>query len=69
MNQTRSNDSSLNMADYVNQTAQLIALPIDPAYQEGTIANFERIYSITLPLLEFSLPDTVEVAPVFRPDL
>lgn len=58
-----------NIPEYVEQAAQLINLPIPPEYQAGVIANFERIATITELVTEFPLPDDLENAPVFNPEL
>jgi hypothetical protein len=42
-------------------------LPVDPAYREGVRVNLERTAAIAKLVTEFTLPDAVEPAPVFRP--
>lgn len=51
----------------VDQTAALIGLPIPANYRQGVIDNFERIAAIAQLVTEFSLPDDIELAPVFEP--
>ena len=54
-------------ADYVEQTAQLLDLPIAPEYRPGVVENFARIAAIATLVMEFPLPDDIEPAPVFEP--
>lgn len=58
-----------NIPEYVEQAAQLIKLPIPPEYQAGVIANLERIATIAQLVTEFLLPDDLESATVFNPEL
>jgi hypothetical protein len=59
---------SFEVSTYVDQTAYLIGLPLPAGYHEGVISNFERICAIAQPLLEFSVPDDIEAAPIFTPE-
>ena len=52
---------------YVVETAQLLGLFIPAEQMASVIENFERIQAIAQPVLEFPLPDTLEVAPSFEP--
>jgi Protein of unknown function (DUF4089) len=54
-------------APLVDLLAQLMALPLDPEHRPGVIANFERTTTIARLVLEFPIPDDVEVAPIFQP--
>ncbi|MCU0567823.1 MAG: DUF4089 domain-containing protein [Oculatellaceae cyanobacterium Prado106] len=58
---------SLNTAELVDQLAQLLDIPIAPDHRPGVVANFERTMAIAQQVLEFPLPDEIEVAPVFQP--
>ena len=51
----------------VEQLALLIDLPLDPQYLPGVGENFHRIRSLAQLVLEFPLPDEIQVAPVFQP--
>lgn len=51
----------------VDLMAQLLDLPIDPEHRPGVIANLERTRSIARLVMEFPLPDDIEVAPIFQP--
>lgn len=53
--------------DFVEMMSETIALPIPAAYRENVVANFERIQTIAQQVLEFSLPEEIEAAPVFEP--
>ncbi len=52
---------------YVDAVSQLIGLPIPPEHRSGVELNIVRAGAIAKPLLAFELPDTVEMAGVFRP--
>lgn len=56
-----------NLSEYVDQTAQLIKLPLNPEYREGVISNLEQIAVLAQLLTEFPLSDTIEIAPIFNP--
>jgi hypothetical protein len=58
---------NLNIAQYVEQTAQLIDLPLAPEYRLSVVENFAKIAAIATLLVEFPLPEDVESAPVFEP--
>ena len=58
---------NLNIAQYVEQTAQLIDLPLAPEYRLSVVDNFAKIAAIATLLVEFPLPEDVESAPVFEP--
>ncbi|HLO49534.1 MAG TPA: DUF4089 domain-containing protein [Kamptonema sp.] len=56
-----------NIEEYVDRTAELIQLPLNPEHRPGAIANFERIAAIAQIVTEFNLPEEIESAPVFEP--
>ena len=60
-------EQSLNIAQYVEQTAQLIDLPLAPEYLVSVVENFAKIAAIATLVLEFHLPEDIEFAPVFEP--
>jgi hypothetical protein len=60
-------EKTLDPAKYVEQTAQLIDLPIPPEYRPGVVENFARIAAIAQLFTEFPLPEEIEPAPVFEP--
>ena len=57
----------INLEEYVDRTAELIYLPLDPEHRPGVVVNFERIAQIAQLVTEFPLPPEVEAAPVFEP--
>jgi Protein of unknown function (DUF4089) len=57
----------LDSATLVDLTAQLIGLELDPAHRPGVIANFEQTAAIAKLVMEFSIPNEIEVATVFQP--
>ena len=52
---------------YVRQTTQLLDLPIPPEQMADVVENFEQVHTIVQQVLEFPLPDDLEVAPRFEP--
>lgn len=55
------------LADYVEQTAQLLDLPLAPEHRDGVVENFATIAAIATLVTEFPLPEDIELAPVFEP--
>jgi hypothetical protein len=53
--------------DYVKAASEAIRLEIGPEDRAGVVENFERIAAIADFLMQFSLAQDTEVAPVFRP--
>lgn len=60
-------EKSLNPAEYVDQMALLINLPLLPEHRPGVIENMERIIAVALLVNEFPLPEEIEPAPIFAP--
>lgn len=58
---------NLNIAQYVEETAQLIDLPLAPEYRLSVVENFAKIAAIATLVVEFPLPEDLESAPVFEP--
>ena len=56
-----------DVQQYVQQTADLIGLQIDPVYLPEIVDNFERIAAIASLVTEFELPENIESAPTFEP--
>ena len=62
------NNFTVQSADaYVVQMAQLLGLSIPPEQLAAVVENFERVQASAQPVLEFSLPDSLEAAPRFEP--
>ncbi len=57
----------LNFDQYVEQTAQLLDLPVAPEYRESVVENFAKISAIANLVMDFPLPENIEPAPVFEP--
>jgi hypothetical protein len=57
----------LGAAEYVNQAAHMIGLPIPPEYYSSVVENFERIQTIAQLVMDVPLPEEIEIAPVFEP--
>jgi hypothetical protein len=53
--------------DYVEQTAQLLDLPLAPKHRDGVVKNFATIAAIATLVTEFPIPEDIEPAPVFEP--
>jgi hypothetical protein len=58
---------SVAAAQLVDLLSQLLQLPLDPEYRPGVIANLLRTAEIAQLVMEFPLPDSLEVAPTFDP--
>lgn len=56
-----------DFAEYVDRTAQLIDLPLNPEHRPGVVENFARIAAIANLVMEFPLPEDAEPAPLFEP--
>ncbi|HEY9698516.1 MAG TPA: DUF4089 domain-containing protein [Trichocoleus sp.] len=59
--------SEVDIEALVDLMASLLDLPLDPDHRPGVIANLERTRSIAQLVMEFPLPDDIEVAPTFQP--
>jgi hypothetical protein len=57
----------LQPASYIDTASALVGLTIPPEYRAGVELNVNRSRAIAQPLLEFDLPESVEMAPVFQP--
>jgi len=60
-------ENTLNVDEYVKQTASLLNLSLHPDHQPGVVENFTKIMAIAKIVNEFPLPAEVESAPVFKP--
>jgi hypothetical protein len=60
-------DQPFNAEAYVDAAAALIGLPLDPAHRAGVVLNLERIAAMAVLVMEFSLPEETEPAPVYKP--
>lgn len=60
-------DDKPDVPRLVDEAAKAIGLPIDAAYRDKVILNYERSLAIARPLLELDLDDELSPAPVFRP--
>lgn len=60
-------DQEFNSIEYVKQISILLDLAINEKYQDGVIANFERIKSIAELVNNFPLPEEIEIATTFEP--
>ncbi len=58
---------TLETSTYVEAMAQLIDLELKTDHRPGVIKNFATIYAIASLVTEFSLPDYIAAAPVFKP--
>lgn len=61
-------EPSFNSVAYVEQAAALIGLPIPLEYHQSVVENFERIAVVAQLVLEFPLPEEIELAPKFEPE-
>lgn len=59
--------TTIEIRDYVQHTAQMIDLTLDSDYLPGVIDNFNTIAAIAALVTEFKLPEDLEIAPTFTP--
>src|SRR5262245_15357107 len=52
---------------YVDAAAALVGIPLASEHRQGVIRNLAAMLAAGELVLEFPLPDDVDVAPVFRP--
>lgn len=60
-------EKTLNLDQYVEQTSELLNLPIAPEYHTGVVKNLATIAASAQLVTEFPLPEDIEAAPVFEP--
>jgi Protein of unknown function (DUF4089) len=60
-------ETPLDPAQYVDQMALLIDLPLDSEHRPGVIQNMARTIAIAHLVTDFPLPDEIEAAPIFQP--
>lgn len=58
---------SFKAEEYVAAAAAALNLTIAPDHRPGVVANMERLAAIARLVMDFPLPDEIELAPVFRP--
>ncbi|NJO39117.1 MAG: DUF4089 domain-containing protein [Cyanobacteria bacterium CRU_2_1] len=54
-------------AELVDLMSEFLDLPIAPEYRPGVIANLARTAAIAQLVMEFPIPDDIEIAPIFQP--
>lgn len=54
-------------AQLVDLMAEILQIPLDPEHRPGVIANLQRTAEIAQLVMEFPLPETIEIAPIFSP--
>ncbi len=54
------------LGEYVDEAARLIGLPIAPEHRPGVIQFMGVVLGAAALVMEFSLPETVDGAPVFE---
>ncbi|NEP46016.1 MULTISPECIES: DUF4089 domain-containing protein [Okeania] len=57
-----------NIEKYVECTAELINLPLQPEHLPGVVENLEKIAAIAQLVIDFPLPPEIEQAPKFDPE-
>ncbi len=60
-------EKPVETAEFVNQMAAAIGLPLQPEHRQGVIDNLDRIMAIAPLVTEFPLPEDIEIAPIFEP--
>ena len=60
-------EKPFELVNYVEQTTQLLDLQIAPEYLPNVVENVAKIAAIATLVIEFPLPDDIELAPIFEP--
>lgn len=60
-------EPKLDVSAFVDQMAAIVDLPLQAEHRPGVVANFERIHLVAQWVMEFPLPEEIEVAPTFEP--
>ena len=60
--------NEFDCGEYVDQMMLLLDWNLPDEYRGSVVENFQRIEAIARLVNEFSLPDDVEIAPVFEPE-
>lgn len=57
----------LDLPQFVERMSQLIDLPISPDAKPAVVENLKKIAELATFVMEFSLPESIEIAPKFEP--
>jgi Protein of unknown function (DUF4089) len=60
-------EKNADFTNYVEQTAQLLDLPIAAEYLPGVVDNLAKMAAIASLVTEFEFPEDLEAAPIFEP--
>lgn len=60
-------EKSSSIDDYIDMASTTIGLAIDPAFRSGVIAAFVRTQQMAEMVMDFPLPEEIDIAPVFVP--
>jgi hypothetical protein len=60
-------EKNVGFTNYVEQTAQLLDLPIAEEYLPEVVDNLTKMAAIAALVTEFNLPEAIEAAPIFEP--
>lgn len=60
-------NEKISLAEYVDQMAMILDLPLSPEQRTGVIENFAKISKTFQLVNEFPLPDYIEASPIFEP--
>jgi hypothetical protein len=56
-----------SLEQYIDATAQILQLSVDPAHRPGVVNNMAQTAAIAQLVLDFPLPDDLEPASTFTP--
>lgn len=59
-------EENLDFSEDVKQMAKVLDLPIPSEYLPSVVENFASISTIASLVMEFSLPEDIEAAPIFQ---
>lgn len=60
-------DQTSPLEAWVEQMAQIIDLPLQPAHRPGVVENMARLQAIAQLVMDFPLPEDSEISSVFHP--
>ncbi|HIK34009.1 MAG TPA: DUF4089 domain-containing protein [Oscillatoriales cyanobacterium M59_W2019_021] len=61
------NAETIYWHQFIEQMSNIIDLPIAPESEPGVVENLQNIAEVAALVTEFSLPESIELAPQFTP--
>lgn len=61
------NAAPIDWHQFIEQMSKLLDLPIAPESEPGVVENLKNMAEVAALVTEFTLPDSIEIAPKFTP--